>query len=170
MTPKSYLLWFVMIFSLKSFAQLTIHPQAGISYIEHASTGITLRIGEHHALTALCGTNIFINMNRFSNLFAQYDYSVPRWAIAGGIPRFGVKGGNSIYTNKYYTWKVVSLIPYAGATFPVDDRFDILFEAGPVYSFEQYQHRIGQGDIGHYRYVLLELKVAVAYKLFTLRY
>jgi hypothetical protein len=131
------------------------------------STGVTFRWGENHSVTALYGSNLFINTRNFSNLFAQYDFSIPRWKVQGIIPRIGVKGGDSYYTNEYYRWHVVSLIPFAGARYPINDKFELLFEAGPVYSFEQSLQRIKAGEIGHYRYVLLELKIAVAYTLFT---
>ncbi|HMJ69017.1 MAG TPA: hypothetical protein VK508_08980 [Cyclobacteriaceae bacterium] len=164
---KVFLFAFALILcSPPSLAQVSLKAHLGASYIEHLATGITVSY-RHHSVTALYGSNLFINTRNFSNLFAQYDYSVPRWKVAGAIPRFGVKGGNSIYTNKYYRWKVVSLIPFAGARYPVNDKLEVLFEVGPTYSFEQHLERIKYGEIGHYRYVLLELKVAVAYTLFT---
>jgi hypothetical protein len=157
----------LILLSSSSFAQLSVEGHLGISYIEHVSTGLTLRVGRNHSFTALYGSNIFINTRDFSNLFAQYDFSIPKWTVRGAIPRIGVKGGNSFYTNEYYRWKVVSLIPFAGVRYPINEKFQLLFEAGPVYSFEQYVERIKGGEIGHYRYVLLELKVAVGYTLFT---
>lgn len=156
----------LLLSSLSSSAQFSAEVHAGVSYIEHISTGITFRNGKNHSFTALYGSNLFINTKNFSNLFVQYDLSIPRWTVRGTIPRVGVKGGNSFYTNEYYRWKVVSLIPYVGARYPINDNFQLLFEAGPVYSFEQYVQRIKPGEIGHYRYLLLELKVALSYSLF----
>lgn len=164
---KSILFGFALIiFSAPCVAQFSVQPHIGVSYIEHVSTGVTFGFRKNHSITALYGSNFFINTRDFSNLFIQYDFSIPRWTVRGAIPRVGVKGGNSFYTNEYYRWKVVSLIPFAGLRYPINDKFQLLFEAGPVYSFEQYMQRIKAGEIGHYRYVLLELKIAVAYTLF----
>ncbi|HZY78085.1 MAG TPA: hypothetical protein VFE50_01085 [Cyclobacteriaceae bacterium] len=168
-TPHFLFAFSLMLATPPCLAQVSVEAHVGLSYIEHVSTALTLRSGKNHSVTVLYGSNFFVNTHDFSNAFLQYDYSVPKWAVFGATPRFGIKGGNSFYTNKYYRWKVVSLIPFAGARYPINDKFDFLFEAGPVWSFEQYLQRRSLGEIGHYRYVLVELKVALAYNLFKSR-
>jgi len=150
-------------------AQFSVKAQLGISYIEHLSTGVTLKWGNHHSASVLYGSNFFINTQDFSNLFLQYDLSVPGWKIKKLTPRFGVKGGDSYYTNEYYRWKVVSVIPFVGASLPVSDKLDLLVEVGAAFSFEQTVERINQGEIGHYRELLPEAKAAMVYTLFTKR-
>ncbi len=153
--------------SLESKAQFTVKAQLGVSYIEHVSTGVALKWGKNHSVSFLYGSNFFIHTNDFSNLFLQYDLSVPKWKVGKLTPRFGVKGGNSFYTDDYYRWKVVSVIPFFGASLPMGKMFDLVFEAGAAFSFEQTVNRISYGEIGHYRELLPELKAGVVYTLFS---
>lgn len=162
--------FFILLFgvlSLKCSAQFGIKGHLGASYIEHLSTGLTLSMGRHHSVSFLYGSNFFINTSDFSNAFLQYDFTVPGWKVEKLMPRFGIKGGNSLYTNEYYRWKVISLIPFFGVNRLLAERWDLLVEAGAAYSFEQSVERISQGDIGHYRQWLPEIKAAITYTIFT---
>lgn len=146
-------------------AQPSVRLQAGVSYIEHLSTGVTVQFRQKHNVSLLVGTNAFIRTYYFFNAFLQYDRSLAKLKWRNIVPRIGIKGGNSVYTNKYYRWKVVSLIPFIGATVPLRDRVDLLLEAGAAYSLEQEVTRRSFGEIGHYRSPLPEVKLAVLLSL-----
>ncbi len=148
-------------------AQFSVKAQLGVSYIEHVSTGVTLKWGKNHSVSFLYGSNFFIHTHDFSNLFLQYDLSIPKWKMGKLTPRFGVKGGDSYYTDEYYRWKVVSVIPFLGASLPIGNKLDLVFEAGAAFSFEQTVERISYGEIGFYRELLPELKAAMVYTLFS---
>ena len=108
-------------------------------------------------------------MHDFSNFFIQYDYSFTKWKIKNATPRLGVKGGDSRFTDDYYRWHVVHVIPFAGITCPIRPKMDLLFEVGGAFSFEQSVERVGQGEVGHYKELLPEVKVAILYTLYQKR-
>jgi hypothetical protein len=159
------LVFVVAIAYLPVCAQPSLRMQTGVSYIEHLSTGVTVQFRQKHNVSVLVGTNAFVRTYYFYNAFLQYDRAFMKWKWKYMVPRIGIKGGNSVYTNKYYRWKVVSLIPFIGATVPLRDRLDLLLEAGAAYSLEQEVTRRSFGEIGHYRSPLPEVKLAVLLSL-----
>jgi hypothetical protein len=146
-------------------AQFSVKGQVGVSYLEHLSTGITFHLGKKHNVSLLYGSNLFIDTYYFSNQFIQYDREIPKWKIRNVTPRLGVKGGNSFYSNPYYRWKVVSVIPFAGISYPVSARTEFLAECGVAFAFEQTVQRRSLGEMGHYKELLPEFKVALLYTL-----
>lgn len=147
-------------------AQVGLSVQGGLSYIEHVSTGVTLTFGKRHAASFLCGSNLFTNMSDFRNLFAEYSYSFVNLKLAKFVPRLGVKGGDSYYTDEYYRWHVLHVIPFAGCSLPLTARTTLFFDAGAAFSFEQSVERIKPGEIGHYRELLPEVKLGILYPLY----
>jgi hypothetical protein len=164
---KRFFLIGILLLASSSFiqAQFTIRTQAGISYIEHLSTGLTFHIGKKHNFSLLYGSNLFIRTYYFSNQFVQYDREIPKWKLGNFTPHIGVKGGNSLFTNSYYRWKVVSVIPFAGMSRPVSARMDLRVEAGVAFAFEQTVKRISLGEMGLYKERLPEFKAALLYTL-----
>ncbi len=95
----------------------------------------------------------------------QYDFSFNKLKFAGVTPRIGVKGGDEIFSDDYYRWKLFSVVPFLGIQHPINGRLDLLVEGGVNYSFEQSVVRLKPGEIGHYKDILPELKVAIHYQL-----
>lgn len=166
MRGKIYFIIFILfVFAFQAKGQIAVGVQGGLSYIEHVSTGVTVNFGKKHAISFLCGTNFFTKMNDFRNLFLQYEYSFTRWKVAGAVFHLGVKGGDSYFTDDYYRWHVIHAIPFAGLTRPLNGRTKIFLDAGAAFSFEQSVERIQQGEYGHYRELLPEIKIGMAYNL-----
>jgi hypothetical protein len=145
-------------------SQMRIHGQAGLSYIEHFSigAGVSLR---NHSLSLLYGSNFFVQPKKFSNYFLQYALAIPRAQFSKLIPLAGVKGGQTFFSDHYYTWDVVSLIPFVGIQTKMTEQIDLSLQTGVAFSFEQSVTRLNFGEIGHYKDTLPELKLAVIYKL-----
>jgi hypothetical protein len=154
------------LYSTIAMAQFTIKAQGGLSYIEHVSIGVAFGLGKKNTITLLCGSNLFVNMSEFSNYFIQYDYSFTNWKLIGATPRLGIKGGDSYFTDEYYRWHIVHLIPFAGFSYPIHPKMNFLIECGAAFSFEQSVERVGQGEVGHYNELLPEIKIGILYSLF----
>lgn len=153
--------------SFKSIGQVVMRVQGGVSYIEHFSTGLALTFVDKHTISFLCGTNFFINTYEFSNLMLQYDLRIHRLAFWHLTPKVGIKGGDSIFTDEYYRWKVLNIIPYLGLQRTVRQKTDFFLEVGPAFSFEQKVKRIKSGEIGHYRELLPEFKLGIQYTIYS---
>jgi hypothetical protein len=154
------------LYSTSAVGQFTMKAQAGLSYIEHVSTGVAFGLGRKHTIMLLVGSNLFINMYEFSNYFIQYDYSFTKWKINNATPRLGVRGGDSHFTDDIYRWHVVHVIPFAGITYPVHAKMNLLVDFGAAFSFEQAVERVGEGEVGHYKELLPEIKVGILYTFY----
>jgi hypothetical protein len=164
-----FLLVLSTLCSTTVIAQFAIRAHAGLSYIEHVSTGVAFSLGKKHAITLLVGSNLFINMSDFSNYFIQYDYSFTKLKFKGATPRLGIKGGDSHFTDDIYRWHVVHVIPFAGIAYPLHPKMELHIEFGAAFSFEQSVERIGEDEVGHYRELLPEIKVGILYTLYQKR-
>ena len=167
MKNKVFLLLVLLtMYSATAMAQFKIKAHGGLSYIEHVSTGVAFGLGKRHTVTLLCGSNLFINMYEFSNFFIQYDYAFAKLKFKGTTPRLGIKGGDSHFTDDYYRWHVAHVIPFAGISYSVHTKMELLVEFGAAFSFEQAVDRVGEGEVGHYKELLPEIKVAILYTLY----
>ena len=146
-------------------AQTTLHAYTGLSYLEHVSTGISLRWKNRHQLSLMTGTNLFIRTYYFANYMAQYDYLLKGLKVLRATPKVGIKGGDSIFSDDYYRWHVVHIIPQVGFQYPLKPSIELVLEAGAAASFEQKVKRLKQGELGHYEEWLPEIKVAVMFQL-----
>jgi hypothetical protein len=154
---------FLLGLPVSAMCQAKIYGDVGLSYIEHFSLGggVTFR---NHSLGVLYGSNFFVHPKKFSNFFGQYQLAVPRFTFANLIPLIGVKGGHTVFSDRYYRWNVASLIPFIGLQYPLTDQLNLYTHAGVAFSFEQSVTRLNFGEIGHYKNKLPELKVGVNFK------
>lgn len=157
-------LCFVLL-SRVAVGQPAFHAQAGLGYIERFSVGAGLTFLNTHSVTLLYGSTFFYKPKNFGVYLLQYHLRIPKWSFGRLTPLFGVKGGHVVFTDTYYVWEVASVIPFAGLQCPLTGRADLVVQAGTAFSFEQSVKRLNYGEIGHYRDVLPELKVAVVYQV-----
>jgi hypothetical protein len=161
----SLILSFLIFMHLPGNAQISFKLQTGISYIEHFSTGITFSFSEKHNLSILYGSNFFIKPKDFSCVMLQYDFIFNKINFAGIIPGIGIKGGYSVYTNRYYKWNLSSFVPFIGLRYKAGNKFEIALDMGTAISIEHSVKRISYGEIGMYREFLPEFKLGLIYKL-----
>jgi len=161
-----FLACFIFIFLINNCkAQVKLKAQVGISYIEHFTTGIELSFKNKHKVSLIYGSDFFIKPQDFSSFMLQYESSLNRLKIKRFTPKIGVKGGYSIYTNKYYQWQLMALVPYIGSNYSINDNFDLAFDLGITFSREISMKRISYGEVGWYKEVLPEIKLAILYNL-----
>jgi|GEM_PF-2795509 len=158
------LLMSIMI-SFSCAGQPSIRLQAGISYIEHFSAGITFTFSEKHDLSVLYGSDFFINNKDFLNILLQYNYNFTRLKFAGIIPAAGIKGGYSVYSNKYYRWALSEIIPFARLNYELNNKIDLFLDTGVTISMEHSVERLSYGEIGMYRKYLPEFKAGISFRL-----
>lgn len=167
--PQYCLLMITIVLILNNLqlkANPTLNLQTGYGYIEHFSTGVGVTIFDRHNISALYGSDFFIKTMNFSAYLLQYEYAIKKDAIIPFTFKTGVKGGYSIYTNKYYRWELLALVPYIGFSYPVTRRFDITASTGVAVSRELSMKRISMGEIGWYKRLLPEFKIAFSYEIF----
>jgi hypothetical protein len=148
-----------------STGQVSFSAQAGLSYIEHFSTGLTCTVSNKHSVAVLYGSDFFIKPQRFSAQLLQYDFSFHKLMFHGMTPKLGIKGGNHIYTSDYYRWRLAVIIPFLGVNYPVNEKIKLIAEAGVCISLEQTMKRVNPGEIEAYKEILPEIKTGVLYKL-----
>lgn len=156
---------FLAFINCRGNAQVSVKMQAGVSYIEHLSAGITLGFAENHELSLLYGSNFFIRQKDFMNIMLQYNCSFRRMSFAGITPALGIRGGYSVFTNKYYKWKLSGIIPFARLSYNVNERIGMFFDSGIAVAIEHSVERISYGEIGMYREYLPEFKLGFCYRL-----
>ena len=149
--------------TLQGKAQVTLKATAGVGNMEHLSTGVGISIANTHSISLLFGSNCFIKTNKFSSYLMQYDVQVNRWQVLNTTPRIGIKGGYAIYTNDYYRWKLLQVIPFVGLSYPLSSRLDLFTDGGVAISRELSEERVAFGEIGRYKKYLPEVKVGVTY-------
>ncbi|OFY61834.1 MAG: hypothetical protein A2V64_08300 [Bacteroidetes bacterium RBG_13_43_22] len=159
------LLMFLVILHYPCNAQFLFKLQAGMSYIEHLSTGITFSFSDKHNITLLYGSNVFINPKDFSSIMLQYDFVVSGINLAGITPGIGIKSGYSVYTNKYYKWNLTEVIPFIRLDYCVSEKIDVFLDMGTALSIEHSVKRRSYGEIGMYRKYLPEFKLGLNYRL-----
>jgi hypothetical protein len=159
------LILLLMIIHFPSRAELALKAQAGISYIEHFSLGVTLSFSERHNLSLLYGSNAFIKPQDFSSFMLQYELLLKRINFARITPKIGIEGGYSIYTNDYYQWNLINIVPFIGFNYQVNNKIEIPINLGVVISHEQSVKRITYGNIGKYKEYLPEIKFGIVFKL-----
>lgn len=165
--PKLFYLFLCICFCYANLAkaQTKFYTEAGASYIEHLSTGFGIDINSNHKIGIIYGSNFFVNTKEFYTAFLKYENSLYKIKFANLIPKVGCKGGYSVYTNKYYTWDLVAIVPYAGIQYKVNKNIALFTDVGVTISRELAMKRITLGEIGWYKRVLPEFKVGVVYKI-----
>ena len=156
---------FLIFLQCSGIAQPGVKIQTGFGYIEHFSAGVTLTFAEKHNLSILYGSDFFMNPKDFMNILLQYNYKLKRFNFAGITPGIGVKGGYSVYSNKYYRWKLSEVVPFARLSYDLNNRFDLFLDAGMTLSIEHSVERISFGEIGMYRKYLPEFKLGINFWL-----
>lgn len=163
---KKLLTLVLILFWLHSVnAQLAFKVQTGIGYLEHFSTGIGVGIKNKHQLSLLYGSNLFLKTSDFSSLLLEYDFKFYKLNFSGFTPKLGIKGGYSIYTNTYYRWNVLMLVPFVGVNRPLSKKLDLAIDLGLAVSHELSLERISYGEFGTYRKYLPEIKIGLIYTL-----
>lgn len=135
--------------------------QIGYSYLEHFSVGIGLNIKENHKISALFGSNLFVNMSKFAVYQMQYEY--PNQFKRKYLLNFGLKGGYSIYSNRYYKWDLLSIAPISNVKYRIKDKVVLALTIGATFSKVLEQKRLESGEIGWYRELLPEFKISLSY-------
>jgi hypothetical protein len=165
LTPRQFVIVLMLVMTFQSgTAQVVFKVQAGLGYLEHFSTGVTVRIAEKHNLSLLYGSNFFTRVKGFSTFMLQYDRLLNKVTFAGLTPKLGVKGGNTVYTSDYYKWKMYAIVPLAGVMYPLNNKIEITVEAGICINFEQSATRIRFGEIESYKEFLPDAKAGVLYR------
>jgi hypothetical protein len=154
----------LLIAGYLSQAQPTAQAVAGVGFTEHFSLGAGCTFAGKHTVTLLYGSDFFYRRSEFSTYMGQYHFQAHRWKFSNFTPVVGVRGGHTIFTDKYYRWQVMVFIPFAGIQYPLNKNIDLTVQAGGAVSFEQKVERLNYGEIGHYHEFLPELKACVAYK------
>ena len=149
---------------LPARGQVTVQTVAGISNMEHLSTGIGINFSNRHNIVLLFGSNAFIKTNRFASCMLHYDVRVNRMKFYRITPRLGLKGGYSVYTNDYYRWRLAQVIPFVGFSYPLTNRIALFTDMGLAISRVLSMERVAFGEIGSYRQYLPELKVGLSYR------
>lgn len=164
---KHILILFLIIisFHIPCRAQFEFKAQTAFSYIEHFSTGLSFEFSGKRNISILYGSNFFIKPNSFSSYMLQYERYFNKVEFAGITPELGIKGGYSVFTDKYYRWTLFVIVPFAGLSYRINDYIDLAFDFGIAYSRELSLKRVGFGNIGNYKEFLPELKLTLYYKL-----
>jgi hypothetical protein len=155
----------IILCSVGSNAQTIFQAQAGVGYIEHLSLGIGCNFSNKHSLSLLYGSNVFIRPKNFSSYLLQYTFNFNKLKFKNITPAVGIKGGTTIFTDEYYRWNVLAIIPFVELHYPLNNRFDLYIQGGCAFSFEQSVKRIKDGEIGQYKDFLPEFKTGVRFNL-----
>lgn len=156
---------FLLFTACSCFSQIKWQAHTGVSYIEHLSVGLGCSLHNKHEITALYGSNAFTEANDFSSLLLQYNRLLNKYTYRNFTPSVGLKGGQTIFTDHYYRWKLDAIIPFAGFHYRYDKRIFFYVQGGMAISFEQTVKRLHYGEIGHYRQFLPELKLGAIFNL-----
>jgi hypothetical protein len=160
---------FILLISIFSWAvhgQKNIKAFGALSVIEHASVGVSVQLGRRHTISGMFGSNLFFGYHKFSNLLLQYDFTFLKLARGKITPKFGVRGGDSYFSDTYYRWHVMNIIPVLGANYGYSQKVSLFAEAGVAIAFLQSVERVKAGEIGIYRQYLPELKIGISYTLY----
>jgi hypothetical protein len=159
-----YLLLIVFVHN-STKAEIDFKLQSGLGYIEHFSTGIGIAINNKHSLSVLYGSDFFINARSFSSYLLQYEYFFYNLKYACFVPKIGLKGGYSVYTNNFYKWELIKAVPTIGVVYTINNCFDLYADIGIALSRELTMKRIRFGEIGWYRKQLPEFKIGIIFNL-----
>jgi hypothetical protein len=122
--------------SFTAKAQTAFKVQGGFSYLEHLSLGGTFELNERQSISILYGSNFFIKPKDFSSFLLQYALDFPEKKIGNFTPLTGLKSGYAIYTNENYKWQVITVVPFIGVSYPLNEKLNIRVESGAAISFE----------------------------------
>lgn len=153
----------LMLLSELAISQKKVDFQIGYGYLEHFSTGIGLKIKDNHKITVLFGSNLLMDLDKFAVYQMQYEY--PNKFKKKYLINFGLKGGYSIYSNKYYKWELLSITPISNFKYRLKNELFFVFTLGITYSKVLKVKRIELGEIGWYRELLPEIKLSLLYDL-----
>ena len=78
----------------------------------------------------------------------------------------GVRGGDSYFSDSYYRWHVMNIIPYVGGNYSFSNKISFFFQGGVSIAFLQSVERRTLGDVGTYRQYLPEFKIGACYTLY----
>jgi hypothetical protein len=161
---KTFLLTlaFLFLFGKYSISQSKAEFQVGYSYLEHLSTGIGLKFKENHKIMFLLGTNLFTKMNNFAVYQIQYE-NLNQLKRRLSI-NYGIKAGFSNFANNYYKWQLVTITPISSLNYRFTDALFLTATLGLTYSKVLKVKRVEFGEIGWYRLLLPEFKLALEYE------
>lgn len=162
---KRTLLFFLILTHSVCKAQTDIKLQTGFGYQEHFSIGPTLEWGQKNAVGVYYGSNFFVKPQEFSTLFVKYNRSILILNYKGITPGISLKAGQTIFTDRYYKWRVLSAVPLVSLRCDLNDRTSLLAESGMAFSRIETVTRINYGEIGKYKRYLPELSLSLNYTL-----
>ncbi len=155
-----------MVFvALHSGAQTLVKMHAGYSYLEHFSAGPIVEWRSRHSVSVRYGSNFFYQPANFSTFFAEYQRSILPGNLHRLIPAAGIKIGYTIFTDEYYRWNIVSVVPLFSLRYRASDRLDLVAGSGVAICRIESVTRIHFGEIGKYKQYLPEFNVAIHYSM-----
>lgn len=155
-----------LFFPKNGNAQITFRVLGGVSSIEHLSTGLNITTKRKHAINFLFGSYFFLNSSDNASYLLQYKRYVYSLKFIDILPAIGIKGGYSLYSDKYYRWELLSICPSFGLNYALTEKLNLELDAGVVYSRVLSLKRINFGEIGWYNELIPEIKISFLYTLF----
>ncbi|MFN8206879.1 MAG: hypothetical protein U0T82_05645 [Bacteroidales bacterium] len=147
-------------------AQARLECLTGVGYLEHFITGAGIKFKNGSSVTFRYGSNFFVNPHSFSSFSLQYERNLNRPHIEPFHLNYGLRGGYAIYSNTYYRWKLVFLVPFAGLNYQLNEKLILGLQAGFSVNRELSAERLEWGEIGWYREYLPEFNVSLSYAIF----
>ena len=111
------------------------------------------------------GSTLFVKPQEFSTLFVKYNRALPVFNYRNFTPGLGLKAGQTIFTDRYYRWRVLSAVPLVSLSYTLNNRTSLLAETGLAFSRIETVKRISYGEIGKYKRYLPEINISVNYAL-----
>jgi hypothetical protein len=147
-------------------AQIRLECRTGFGYLEHFITGAGVKFNDESSAGFRYGSDFFINPRSFSSFSLQYERKMSCLHVDPFYLDYGLKGGYTVYSNKYYRWKLVFLVPVVGLKYHLSERMTLGVQGGMSVNRELSAERLGWGEIGWYREFLPEFNFSLSYDLF----
>jgi hypothetical protein len=163
------IIFFLVIFLITarhSLAQIHLECRTGVGYLEHFITGAGVGFKNGSSAGFRYGSNFFVNPCSFSSFSLQYERSLPHISMEPFHLDYGLKGGYAIYSNTYYRWKLVFLVPFAGLNYQLNENMTFGLQVGFSVNRDLSAERLEWGEIGWYREFLPEFNFSLSYVLF----
>jgi hypothetical protein len=147
-----------------SAQQYRLQATVGLGYIERFSIGAGVSRNDRSTLTVTYGSTFFYQPKKFSTYFLAYEHllSDERGKLRTG---FGVKSGFTTFADKYYRWKILSVVPMIVLQKKLTDNISLLAGGGLAVSRIRSVERLDFGDMGKYRRYLPELQLILRYRI-----
>lgn len=146
-------------------AQPGIMLGSGLGNMEHFSLHAGYQFKKSGELGLIFGSNAFNDLHDFSTLLIEYGHTIFPSKTGRIILRPLLKAGYSLYSNAYYQWQTLTIIPAAGIAFGIDKGLEMRLQAGIAVNKELAEKRLAWGELGYYPRYLPEIKLEFIYVL-----